>query len=216
MAGVVQRGRLFAALLVFVTGVLLADMAGAETGQASDIINFNPRAEIIPPALANDIMRGSFFLGLVFSVKVVTAVIGRYWHDQPVRMRRFRVTLISAALFMAIYFTFDVIGLHSMSLCTDTYMQQFFKDSCDGQYWEIAYDLGRALVSVAPLGLVLWWLYVYKPPLKSRRFTAVAVVIALALGLLFQWDWGQFIGVRIYIGIVLILSPVLFYAGKEL
>ncbi len=190
MAGVVQRGRLFAALLVFVTGVLLADMAGA--GELPDSPVYTQGQSI---SLALEVARPVVVLVIIFSIKIVTAIIGRYRQNQSVRVRRFGIVWISAASIM-------VIPLFA------EYITRYYDGPLDT-------DLLIATVSTFLVLLFSGWLYVYKPRLKSWRFAAVGVVVASALGLLYQWNWGAFITVMIYTGIVLVLSPA-FYAGKEL
>jgi hypothetical protein len=192
MVGNVLKGRLFAALLV-VAGVLFPDMARAETGQLSDSL-VNTHAEIIPYYLAAEITRASFVLMIIFSVKIATAIIGRYQQNQPVRIRRFGVIFISAACCMIVN-----LLIHYTQLYYRTFDADFLISS-----------LSAFLVL-----LFFGWLYVYKPRLKSWRFVTVGFVVSSALGLLYQWNWDAFMTVMMYTGIVLVLSPA-FYAGKEL
>lgn len=103
MVGVVRKGRLFAALLVFVAGLLLADMAKALRAPLYE--------EVIvpPPMLSTLVMLFGYILGLVFSVRTVNAVVGRYRQNQPLQMRHFTIVMVSAACFMTMPFMIDVM-----------------------------------------------------------------------------------------------------------
>lgn len=187
MARFVMKGRLFAQAILFLVSVLWADTAAALVVKRDDW-----GAGIFILAL-------SYFLGLVFSVKVVTAVIGRYQQNQPVRKRRFGVVLISAVCCMIIALLTSIMHYYQRDPNIDVFL----------------YDISPSLIKILPtfpVLLFLGWLYVYKPRLKSWSFAAVGVVAFSALGLLYQWNEDAVIAVMIYIGIV--FSS--YYAGKEL